>query len=143
MDGNAPCSVLYYPSVVPRAFFVVEQKIMKGGVCNFVDSTIITLFGVRIHFIVVFECISIFVIVLLMGIVKDCYSYENRIAAIAAIIGGNAKKVQEEIRRRWAILDEYCPSTPKSKRCLWSVGTHICGGGECQQLQHLPVVQKQ
>jgi len=90
------------------AFFVVEQKIMKGGVCNFVDSTIITLFGVRIHFIVVFECISIFVIVLLMGIVKDCYSYENRIAAIAAIIGGNAKKVQEEIRRRWEILDEYC-----------------------------------
>lgn len=94
------------------AFFVVEQKIMKGGVCNFVDSTIITLFGARIHFIVVFECISIFVIVLLMGIVKDCYSYENRIAAIAAIIGGNAKKVQEEIRRRWAILDEYCYVMP-------------------------------
>ena len=94
------------------AFFVVEQKIMKGGVCNFVESTIIALFGLRIHLIVVFECISIFVLVLLMGVVKDCYSYENRIAAIAAMIGGNAKKLQVEIRNRWAILDRYCYVMP-------------------------------
>ena len=96
------------------AFYIAEQKIMKGGVCNFVGSTIITLplLGTRIHLIVVFECISIFILVLLIGVVKDCYTYENKVAALAAIIGGNATKLQQEIRKRWAILDQYCYVAP-------------------------------
>ena len=96
------------------AFYVAEQKIMKGGVCNFVGSTIITLplLSTRIHLIVVFECISIFILVLLMGIVKDCYTYENKVAAFAGIIGGNTKKLQQEVRKRWAILDQYCYVAP-------------------------------
>ena len=96
------------------AFYIAEQKIMKGGVCNFVGSTIITLplLSTRIHLIVVFECISIFILVLLMGIIKDCYTYENKVAALAAVIGGNAKKLQQEIRKRWVILDQYCCVAP-------------------------------
>ena len=96
-------------------FFVCEANTMKGGVCNFLSSTIVTLpiVNVNFHFIVLFESFSILIILLLIGVTMDCYAYENRIATFAIIIGGKlGAEVYNQIRTRWAVMDRYCCLMP-------------------------------
>lgn len=90
-------------------FFVCEANTMKGGVCSFLNSTIVTIpiVNVNFHFIVLFESFSIFIIMLLIGVTMDCYAHENRIATFAIIIGGKGKEVYNQIRKRWAVMDCY------------------------------------
>ena len=89
------------------AFHVCEANTLKGGVCKFLDSTIIYLpkFSIHVHMMMIPEVLSCVVILLLIGITKDCYTYENRIAVYASIIGGGANDLYQEIRRRWRIMD--------------------------------------
>lgn len=90
-------------------FSVAKDKIMKGGICNMeiLDSIVVPIpfFSTHIHLLVLFECISFSVICLLIAIVKDFYCYENRIAIYTVMIGGETRKLYDEIRKRWRSLD--------------------------------------
>ena len=89
------------------AFYVCEQNTVKDGMCNFLALTIVQVpfLDSHFHFLIAIESMSILVIVLIFGVVGDCYSYENRIATYAVIIGGDAKRLFKEIRRRWIVMD--------------------------------------
>ena len=95
-------------------FFVCEANTMNGGVCSFLNSTIVTIpiINCNFHFLILLESFSIFVILLLIGVTKDCYSYENRIATFAIIVGGKGKDVYDQIRRRWMLMDLFSYSMP-------------------------------
>ena len=96
------------------AFSMAEEKMMKGGICDYYDS-------------VLGECISVFIIVLLVGIVKEFYCYENRVATYAMLVGKEAKDIYRQIRRRWLIIDWYCYCMPIG---LLIVGTLSCSTGK-------------
>lgn len=95
-------------------FFVCEANTMNGGVCSFLNSTIVTIpvINRNFHFMILLESFSIFIILLLIGVTKDCYSYENRIATFAIIVGGKGKDVYDQIRRRWVLMDSFCYFMP-------------------------------
>ena len=89
------------------AFTGVRNKITRAEVCTFDNSTLMDLpLDNLIHLC---DCVSAFVIFLVMGIAKDCYCYENKIATYLlrfGVPGGN--DLCREIRNRWLILDLYC-----------------------------------
>ena len=85
---------------------VKEKSMLKAKVCDYADSSI---FAVPLNiFIQLCDCISVFVIFLVMGLAKDCYCYENQIATHLLNFGSAGKKMCKEIRNRWLILDMYC-----------------------------------
>ena len=99
------------------AFLMAEERIMHGGVCefDFLYETRIRLPFVNnpIHLSVLGECLSMFIIVLVVGIVKEAYCYENRIATYAVILGNpEGGELYNNIRNRWYILDWYFYFTP-------------------------------
>ena len=89
------------------AFTGVRNRITRAEVCTFDNSTLMDLpLDNLIHLC---DCVSAFVIFLVMGIAKDCYCYENKIATYLlrfGVPGGN--DLCREIRNRWLILDVYC-----------------------------------
>ena len=89
------------------AFTGVRRNIARAEVCTFDNSTLMDLpLDNIIHLC---DCLSAFVIFLVMGIAKDCYCYENKIATYLlkfGVRGGN--NLCREIRNRWLILDVYC-----------------------------------
>lgn len=89
------------------AFYACEQNTMSGGVCNFLSVTIIHIpyLGVHFHFMIAMESLTVLINFLIIGVVGDCYNYENRIATYAMIIGGEVRKLFQEIRRRWVVMD--------------------------------------
>ena len=102
------------------AFYVCEQNTMKGGVCNFLSVTIIHVpwLNFNFHFVIAAESFTIFLNFLILGIVGDCYHYENRIATYATIIGGDAKILFKEVRRRWVVMDTLVYVTPLVKAVI-------------------------
>ena len=102
------------------AFYVCEQNTMKGGVCKFLSVTIVRVpfLDFNVHLLIAIESLSFVVILLIYGIVGDCYNYENRIATYATIIGGNAKKLFKEIRRRWVVMDRLVHIMPLVKAAI-------------------------
>ena len=89
------------------AFTGVRDNIARAEVCTFDNSTLMDL--PLDNFIHLCDCLSAFVIFLVMGIAKDCYCYENKIATYLlrfGVRGGN--NLCREIRNRWLILDVYC-----------------------------------
>ena len=96
------------------AFYVCEQNTMRGGVCNFLSVTIIHVpyLNINFHFIIAMESFTVLMNFLIIGVVGDCYNYENRIATYAVIIGGEARKLFGEIRRRWLVMDRLVCATP-------------------------------
>ena len=96
------------------AFLICESNVMKGGVCNSLDRTIIWIpfINYQIHVIIVIESCSLFVITLITGIAANCYYHENTIAKYAVTIGGEAVSIHHSVRRRWAVLDWYCAIMP-------------------------------
>jgi hypothetical protein len=85
---TATHSLLYtFLLVYLGAFYVCEQNTMKGGVCNFLSVTIIHIPWLNFNFHFVIAAISVFLTILIFGIVGDCYHYENRIATYTTIIG--------------------------------------------------------
>ena len=91
------------------AFLLCESNTIKGGVCNSLGRTILTLplVNVQIHLIIIVESFSVFVSLLLAGIATNCYYYENAIAKYATTIGANAASLHCNVRRRWSIMDYY------------------------------------
>lgn len=89
------------------ALYVCEQNTMRGGVCSFLSVTIfhVPFLGVNFHLMIAMESLTILINFLIIGAVGDCYNYENRIATYAVIIGGKARKLFQEIRRRWVVMD--------------------------------------
>ena len=102
------------------AFYVCEQNTMKGGMCNFLSVFIIhvPLLNFNFHFVIAAESFTVFLNILIFGVVGDCYHYENRIATYATIIGGDAKKLFKEIRRRWVIMDRLVYVMPFVKAAI-------------------------
>ena len=96
------------------AFYVCEQHTVSGGVCDFLSVTIIHVpfLNLNLHFIIVVESFTILINFIIFGVVGDCYNYENRIATYAVIIGGDAKKLFNEIRRRWVVMDRLVCAIP-------------------------------
>ena len=118
---TATHSLLYvFLLVYLGAFYVCEQNTMKGGVCSFLSVTIIhvPLLNFNFHLVIAAESFTVFLNILIFGIVGDCYHYENRIATYATIIGGNAKKVFKEIRRRWVVMDRLVCVMPLIKAAI-------------------------
>ena len=97
-------------------FFLAEEKIMMEGVCNlkFVNTKTVALpiVNIQVLLILLLECISIFFTILLVGVTKEFYTYENRIATCAVVIGGEAAKLYTDVRRRWRALDCLCYFIP-------------------------------
>ena len=93
------------------AFFLAEEKIMMEGIC-IVSSTTVAPQMVNTQVLLILECASIFFTILLVGVTKDIYMYENRTAIYAMAIGGEASTLYKEIRRRWRALDCLCYSIP-------------------------------
>lgn len=88
------------------AFAGVEESLTKAKVCDFFDSSNV---AVPLNvFIQVCDCISTFVILLVMGLAKDCYCYENKIATHLLTFGNSGQEICKKIRNRWLILDIYC-----------------------------------
>ena len=85
------------------AFSGDEECITEAKVCDFDDSS-----SPRTVFIQLCDFISVFVILVVLGLAKDFYCYENRIAAHLLNFGNLGKELCKEIRNRWLILDIYC-----------------------------------
>ena len=96
------------------AFLICESNVMKGGVCNSLNLTIIHIpfIDFQIHIMIVIESCSLFVITLVTGIAANCYYHENTIAKYAVTIGHEAASIHHSVRRRWAVLDWYCAVMP-------------------------------
>ena len=121
---TATHSLLYtFLLVYLGAFYVCEQNTMKGGVCNFLSVTIIHVpwLNFNFHFVIAAESFTIFLNFLILGIVGDCYHYENRIATYATIIGGDAKILFKEVRRRWVVMDTLVYVTPLVKAAILAI----------------------
>ena len=86
------------------AFNLDEEVIVIGGVCDYLHHD----FSLPL----VMEYVSICTVILVVGIVKECYCYENRVAAYAVLIGKEGEELYTEIRKRWKFLDSYCYITP-------------------------------
>ena len=121
---TATHSILYiFLLVYLGAFYVCEQNTMKGGVCNFLSVTIIHVpwLNFNFHFVIAAESFTVFLNILIFGMVGDCYHYENRIATYATIIGGDAKKLFKEVRRRWVVMDTLVYIMPLVKAAILAV----------------------
>lgn len=96
------------------AFLLCESNTIKGGVCNSLGQTILTLplFNFEIHLIIVVESISVFIALLLAGVAANCYYYENTIAKYATTIGKEASSLHDNVRRRWFFMDMYAILLP-------------------------------
>ena len=118
---TATHSLLYITLLIYLgAFYVCEQNTMKGGVCNFLSVTIVHVpwLDFNFHFVIAVESFSVFLNILIFGIVGDCYHYENRLATYAVIIGGDAKRLFKEVRRRWVIMDKLVYTMPLVKAAI-------------------------
>ena len=105
------------------AFNIAIDKVIKTGqgICNlnflYMYTTIylpLVSSPVSLYDLVALgECISILAILLMVGILKEFYLYENRIACTYALKRGNDdKKLYNMLRKRWRTLDRYCYTTP-------------------------------
>ena len=86
------------------AFNIEEENIVEGGVCDYLHYDF--------NLPVVMEYVSIFTTALVVGIIKECYCYENRIAACVVLIEKKGEDLHDEIRKRWKTLDGYCYIAP-------------------------------
>lgn len=96
------------------AFLLCESHTIKGGVCNSLGQTILTLplLNFDIHLLIVVESLSVFIALLLAGIAANCYYYENTIARYATIIGKEASSLHSNVRQRWFVMDMYALLLP-------------------------------
>ena len=96
------------------AFLVCEKNTLKGGVCDFLSASIVWIPFLQqdFHIIIALESFSIFIVLLVVGITIDCYSYENWMGTYAVVIGGKAEKLFHEIRHRWIIMDWFSCAGP-------------------------------
>lgn len=96
------------------AFLLCESNVIRGGVCNFLDKTIIRIPGINknIHVMIIMESFSLFLITLSTGIVTNCYYYENTIARYAVTFGGEVASLHQAVRRRWAVMDLFSMTMP-------------------------------
>ena len=105
--------LLYYLGAFNMA---VDKVIKREGICdiNFLYTTTIhpPLVSSPISLLVLGECISILSILLIVGILKEFYLYENRIATYALVLGKEGEELYNMIRERWGTLDMYCYTTP-------------------------------
>jgi formate hydrogenlyase subunit 3/multisubunit Na+/H+ antiporter MnhD subunit len=77
---TATHSLLYtFLLVYLGAFYICEQNTMKGGVCNFLSVTIIHVpwLNFNFHFVIAAESFSVFLTILIFGVVGDCYLYSH------------------------------------------------------------------
>ena len=94
----------------------VDKVIMREGICdiNFLYTTTIhpPLVSSPISLLVLGECISILSILMMVGILKEFYLYENRIATYALVLGKEGEYLYNMFRKRWETLDNYCYCMP-------------------------------
>ena len=94
----------------------VDRVMTRQGICNihFLHRAAIQLPLVSnpVSLLVIGECVSILAILLLVGILKEFYLYENRVATYALKMGKEGEKIYNVLRKRWATLDRYCYATP-------------------------------
>ena len=97
-------------------FLLIEDQLVTRGVCTFKywNSTSMRLpfFSVNVHPLVLLECVSIFLLLLIIFVAKEFYCYENRIATYAVLVGGRAEEFYKEVRKRWTEVDWYCYIMP-------------------------------
>ena len=89
---------------------LVCKNFTEGGVCKFFTVSIIhvPVLDLNVHLLMVLDLLLALGVVMCIHMLKDYYYYENRIAVFAVTAGGEAKKLYQEIRRRWVRLDCYC-----------------------------------
>ena len=106
--------LLYYLGAFNMA---VDEVMKREGICdiiNFLYTTTIhpPLVSSPISLLVLGECISVLVILLIVGSLKEFYLYENRIATYALVLGKEGEELYNMVRERWRTLDMYCYGMP-------------------------------
>ena len=87
-------------------FFLLEENAMEGGVCEFFHHDL-RIFSLSMnHIFCSLEALSLLVIMLIAGVVKEFYYYENRIS-IELVKSGDKGAVaySRNLRGRWDKLD--------------------------------------
>lgn len=112
-------ALLYYLGV----FLLIKDKLVMKGVCNlsYINETTIhlPLLSISMHLLVALELVSVFVLVLIIGLTKEFYCYENKIAVYTIVaLDTDTNNLCREIRKRWRVVDCYCYSMPL---CLLSL----------------------
>ena len=86
------------------AFLVAEDRLRERSICiKEIFRFPMPLIGIRL--VVFFDCLSCFFILMLIGLVKDCYCLENRLSTAN-------DKYFEVIRKRWYRIDVFCFTVP-------------------------------
>ena len=105
--------LLYYLGAFSMA---VDKVIKREGICdiNFLYTTTIhpPLVSSPISLQALGECVSILATLLMVGILKEFYLYENRIATYVLVLGKEGEELYNMFRERWGTLDRYCYCTP-------------------------------
>ena len=86
------------------AFLTAEDRLKDKSICiRELFQVQVPLIGMRLF--VFFDCVSCFFILMLVGLVKDCYCIENRLSTAN-------DKYFNIIRKRWYRIDLFCYTTP-------------------------------
>lgn len=104
-------SIFFLATIVyTGGFKIAMQGVTEDGVCEFLSLSEIhvPLLNRNIDILLVLDLLMTLGIFILVLTMKEYYYYENRIAIFAITVGGEAKKVYKEIRRRWILLDLFC-----------------------------------
>ena len=85
------------------AFLIAEDRLMEKSIC------IKKLFQIEIPFLGMqmcqfCDCLAVFFMLMVVGILKDCYCLENNSSA--------AKEYYDVMRKRWLLIDMFCYVTP-------------------------------
>ena len=86
------------------AFLTAEERFKDNSICiKKLFQVQMPLLGMRL--LVFFDCLSCFFILMLLGLVKDCYCIENRLSS-------TSKMYFDVVRKRWFRIDAFCYAIP-------------------------------
>ena len=86
------------------AFLTAEGRLKKNSICiREMFRLEMPLIGLKVF--AFFDCLASFFILMLVGLVKDCYCIENRLSSAN-------DKLFEIVRKRWYRIDGFCYTVP-------------------------------
>ena len=87
------------------AFLTAEDRLRGRGICIREQFQIqVPMIGMRLF--VFCDCLACFFILMLVGLIKDCYCIENRLSTEVG------SKYFDLVRKRWEVIDILCYSIP-------------------------------
>ena len=110
---------IYYLGVFITTNYCEGPPTAGNSICNYLHTVL---------FNSVIEGTQTVVFVIVIGIMKEFYCYENKIAVYAMVIGEEGQKLYDEIRKRWSLVDQYCYWVPVGL-LLIAVISYITGKG--------------